>query len=206
MKIAMSKIPLDRGTFVLDIIKRRGMKQIGAGKYGSVFANAIEPTVIKVCRDEAYRSFIAEALKHQDNPWFPKIQSATEYSPKNEDPYLVVVMERLRKGSAREIDGALCLFDNQRFESITAMVQLLGLADMERMNHLSEVRRVLGKLFKSYGPDFHKGNIMFREAQAVIIDPIVSAAQSTLAITEPLGTANDYTHVGSTSQLVSEEK
>lgn len=186
MKIRTSKIPVDRDTFVQDLIKRKQVRQIGAGKFGSVFATPEDPTVIKVCRDEAYRSFIVQVLKHQGNPWFPQVESATDYHPKNEAPFLVVVLERLRKGTSREIDGALCLFDNERFEDITAMVRLLGVLDEERMGHLSEVRKVLTKLYKSFGPDFHKGNIMFRESQAVVTDPIVSGYSDTIPITDKL--------------------
>lgn len=177
MRIKSSKVPIDRDTFVLDLIKRKGVKQIGAGKFGTVFANPDEDKVIKVCRDDAYRSFMVQVLKYQDNPWFPKVEIACDYTPKDEPPFLVVVMEKLRKGSQREVDGALCLFDNERLEDITAMVQMLGMQDMEKMEHLSRVRKVLTRLYKKYGRDFHRGNIMFRENQAVIIDPIVSAEE-----------------------------
>lgn len=186
MRIRTSKIPTDRDTFVYDIIKRRGAKQIGAGKYGSVFAIPDDPAVIKVCRDDAYKSFLTEVLKHQDNPWFPQVESATEYFPADEPPYLVVIMERLRKGTTREIDGALCLFDNERFEDITAMVEILGIEPNDKTKHLGDVRRVLTRLYKNYGPDFHKGNIMFRENQAVITDPVVSGETNTIPPTVPL--------------------
>lgn len=174
MKIKISKRTIDRDEFIAELVKKHNCRQIGAGKFGSVFASPDEPHVIKVCRDLAYRSFLALALKYQQNPWFPRIESAVDYHPLNEAPYLVVVLERLRKGSDREIKGALCLFDNERFKDVTAMVQILGFADMEKMDHLSQVRRVLTKLYrKNYGRDFHEGNVMFRDSQAVITDPIV---------------------------------
>lgn len=181
----MSKANIDRDTFIFDLVRRKQMRQIGTGKFGSVFATPTDTTVIKVCRDPAYRSFLVETLKHQDNPWFPQIKSATEFFPSGEPAFLVVVMERLRKGERDEIAGALCFFDNERFKDITAMVRMLGLADIEKMQHLREVRRVLIKLYKNYGPDFHKGNIMFRGDQAVITDPIVSG-EPTIIITEPM--------------------
>lgn len=186
MKIKLSKIPVDRDTFVQDLIKRKQVRQIGAGKFGSVFAKPEDPTVIKVCRDDAYRSFIIQALKFQHNPWFPQVESATDYTPKDEAPFLVVVLERLRKGTTREIDGALCLFDNERFNDITAMFRMVGVQDETKLKHLSEVRKVLTKLYKSFGPDFHKGNIMFRNEQAVVTDPIVSGASATVAMTSAM--------------------
>lgn len=186
MKIRISKIRVDRDTFVQDLIKRKQVRQIGAGKFGSVFARPDDPTVTKVCRDDAYRSFIIQALKHQDNPWFPQVESAFDFNPKDEPPFFVVVLERLRKGTPKEIGGALCFFDNERFHYITAMVRMLGITDETKMQHLSEVKKVLIRLYKTYGPDFHKGNIMFRGNQAVITDPIVSGVTTTCTITEPI--------------------
>lgn len=179
LKIKVSESRIDRDTFVLSLIKRNGAKQIGAGKFGSVFAVPGADRVIKVCRDEAYYAFVAQVLRHQGNPWFPIIYTATEYRPRTEDPYLVVVMERLRKGTPKEIAGALCLFDNDRFKDVTAMMRILGMEDIERLRQLRVVKRALVRLYKHYGPDFHAGNVMFRGDQAVITDPVVSAGITT---------------------------
>lgn len=182
----------DRDDFIFTLVKQHKMRQIGHGEFGAVFAppNTNKP-VVKVCRDEAYEAFITQILDHQTNPWFPKVYSATVHHPKDGDPYLVVEMERLRKGSFVEIQGAVGLFTCNP-NQITAIGSLFSLPT-KQMQHLSVVRKVLAKLHKKYAPDIHKGNILFRGNQAVLTDPVV-AANKTSILTQKLPKVNLGVH------------
>jgi hypothetical protein len=166
-----------RDETILELVQQRKVRQIGRGYFGTVFAKSESKVVIKVCRDSAYLAFVTAILKYQNNPWFPRIHSATLHYPKDDPWYLVVEMERLRKGNKHELRTCLMLLDGN-LQDIILFGKALNLP-RSKLEHLAEMRRVLMKLFKRYGPDFHKGNIMFRKDQAVIIDPVVDGSITT---------------------------
>lgn len=161
-----------RHELIMSLVQERKARQIGRGYFGTVFSAPKEKGVIKVCRDSAYLAFIAAIIKFQNNPWFPRIYSATLYYPEDDPWYLVVEMERLTKGSNAQLRACLSLLD-ANLNDILLIGQALHVP-RPRMRNLVEMQRLLKRLFKMYGPDFHKGNIMFRRLHPVIIDPVVS--------------------------------
>jgi hypothetical protein len=162
-----------RDELIMDLVHRRGIRQVGRGMFASVFAVPKEKTVIKVCRDKAYLAFIRMVVdEHHDNPWFPQIVSAEVCFPKKEPWYFVVEMERLRKGTSKELYSVVQLLD-VHLDEILLIGKALQVSSI-KLKHLAHMRAALRKLFKKFGPDFHSGNIMFRGKQPVIIDPIVS--------------------------------
>lgn len=168
----------------MELVKDRAIRQIGRGAFASVFANPKEKTVIKVCRDHAYLDFIRLVVDQpHDNPWFPTIKSADVFFPIDEPWYFVVEMERLRKGTPKELYSVIQLLDVQ-LDEILLIGKALQVSRM-KLEHLAHMRSILRRLFKSHGPDFHAGNIMFRGKQPVIIDPAVSG-NATIANTVPL--------------------
>lgn len=168
----------------MGLVHTRAIRQIGRGVFAAVFANPKEKTVIKVCRDHAYLDFIRLVVdEERDNPWFPVIVTANVYFPKNDPWYFVVEMERLRKGTSKELYTVVRLLDLQ-LDDILLIGRALQVSK-SKLGHLAHMRTVLRRLFKTHGPDFHAGNIMFRGKQPVIIDPAVSG-DSTLANTVPL--------------------
>lgn len=156
----------------MELVQTRSVRQIGRGYFGSVFAAANAKCVYKVCKDSAYLAYITAILQYQDNPWFPRIESATLYYPTDEPWYFVVQMERLRKGTVAQLRATLTLLD-ANLDDILWIGKALHVPK-RKLTKLAEMQRLLRKLFKRYGPDFHKGNIMFRRNQPVIIDPVVS--------------------------------
>lgn len=165
---------------VLRLVEDYGVRQIGKGIFGSVLAAPNSRTVFKICRDSAYLAFITAILEFQDNPWFPKIAAASLHYPDGEPWYFIVQMERLRKGSEGELRAALLLLDAN-----LADILLIGATlrvPSTRMKKLAEMQRLLRRLFRKFGPDFHKGNIMFRRNHPVIIDPAVSPEDLTTSI------------------------
>ncbi len=171
---------LARHESILRLVEDHGVRQIGRGYFGTVLAAPNSRTVFKVCRDSAYLAFVTAVMEFQDNPWFPRIASATLHYPEDEPWYLIVQMERLRKGSEGELRATLLLLDSN-LSDILLIGQTLHVPPA-RMKKLAEMQRLLRRLFRKFGPDFHKGNIMFRRNHPVIIDPIVSAEDITTSI------------------------
>lgn len=79
---------------------------IGRGAFAEVYKGKHPNTVIKVARigiggmESAYLDFVRTAMKHQDNPFFPRIYNAKLYiTPRSRDPdkpnIFVVEMEKL---------------------------------------------------------------------------------------------------------------
>lgn len=157
---------------ILRLVDDHGVRQIGKGYFGTVLAATHSRTVFKVCRDSAYLAFITAVLEFQNNPWFPKIVTASLHYPDDEPWYLIVEMERLRKGSEGELRAALLLLDANLADIL--IIGAVMHVPPRRMKKLAEMQRLLRRLFRKFGPDFHKGNIMFRKNHPVIIDPIVS--------------------------------
>lgn len=162
---------------IMQLVHERGVRQIGRGYFGTVLAAPGSRVVFKVCRDSAYLAYVTAVLKFQHNPWFPQIYCATLHYPEGEPWYLITEMERLRKGTEGELRAVLTLLDTNLNDII-----LIGKAmhvPRPRMKHLAEMQRLLHQMFKRYGPDFHKGNIMFRKDHPVIIDPVVDGQLTT---------------------------
>lgn len=177
IKIVESSI--DRHEAIYRLVEDHGVRQIGKGVFGSVLAAPNSRTVFKICRDSAYLAFITAILEFQDNPWFPKVVSASLHYPDDEPWYFIVQMERLRKGSEGELRAALLLLDTNLVDIL--LIGAVMHVPPRRMKKLAEMQRLLRRLFRKYGPDFHKGNIMFRKNHPVIIDPIVSPEDLTLS-------------------------
>lgn len=154
------------------LVRDHDVRQIGRGLFGTVLASRSGKIVYKVCRDSAYLAFVTAILEYQDNPWFPKIYSASVYYPDDEPWYFVVAMERLRKGTEKELRAALTLLDTN-LDDILLIGKVLHVST-PRMQKLAEMQRLLRRLFKEFGPDFHHGNVLFRRTHPVIIDPVVS--------------------------------
>lgn len=158
------------------LVKDHDVRQIGRGLFATVLAAQRGKIVYKVCRDSAYLAFVTAVLEYQDNPWFPRIYSASLYYPVDEPWYFITAMERLRRGTERELHAALLLLDTN-LDDILLIGRTLHVSK-PRMRKLAEMQRLLHKLFKDFGPDFHHGNVLFRGNHPVIIDPIVDTEES----------------------------
>jgi hypothetical protein len=170
--IEINEDSIHRDEFLFQLVQERKVKQIGRGAFATVFALPKEHSVIKICRDSAYLAYITAVLRFQTNPWFPRVYSAAVYYPPNDPWFFVVEMERLRKGKEPELRAVVQLLDSSLQDLL-----LIGAAlhvPRARMRNLAQMRALLLKLYRKYGPDVHKGNIMFRRNHPVVIDPIVS--------------------------------
>lgn len=154
--------------FVKRIQARYHFRCVASGLYARVYTNKAANYVYKVADDEeseSYRAFVIAAMKRQDNPWFPRIYSATVYRPKHSDPYLVVKMEKL--------------IDINQYHVVAQLSESLHVSTNKHLSkydkrHLKELRGVLKYLYRKFNNDLHYQNIMMRESDnhPVIIDPV----------------------------------
>jgi hypothetical protein len=149
-------------------------KMMGCGSFAEVFYHPnYKDRVIKVAfNDKAYYAYIKHVVKHQDNPFFPKIYGVTRYGS-GSTWYLVVEMEKLvkREKQANTIVDMLCELADLSWANDKPVMPT---ASPEVTKHLRTVQKVLTPLFKKHGNDLGCTNVMFRPKgkQAVITDPV----------------------------------
>lgn len=169
--------------------------EVGYGMQATVFRHPRHPgTVIKKVRVREPRTdghvlFTKLALKHQDNPFFPKIYNASMRFLNTGGQELVIQMERLH--NIRDEDLAEAMkhmferlgFDRDMLDTISSMYHYLS--DPTKWNHLKthtnnpkfrEALEILEPAIKKFdGHDLHLDNFMVRLTsigpQLVIIDP-----------------------------------
>jgi hypothetical protein len=162
---------ISRRKFIADMQARHKFHLLESGLFARVYGNSTEKYVYKIAWDneenEAYRAFVVAALRRQDNPWFPKIQSAVINRPPVGDGYMVVAMERLLPLALEHPASRYC---NVLHEPI----------DDPKMDHwmntdyFKDLSGVLRHLFRRFTNDLHEANIMMRpgDQHPVIIDPV----------------------------------
>ena len=161
------------------ILTDHGYQRVGSGTYAVVWGKPDSKTVLKLVKneDKAYMDFVKLALKHQDNPHFPRFSSKVI---RLNDNYKAIRMERLVAGKGAEDNfRSMNAYIIERYISIKG--NLSGVADY--------VREDINKLFDQYPQmkaacdliianlsyhqnDLHPGNVMFRGNTMVITDPV----------------------------------
>lgn len=172
-------------------------RKIGSGAQGVAYKHPKQPNVIiktakmKDPQTDAYANFIRMVLKHQDNPFFPRIYSAKIYNTPNSNDYtMVVTMEKLypiyRNPKLDDI-----VIDNFQLQGIDIknVIHLFDYLIIPKNRHmiakktrnpkLREALELLEPFFKSPNMfmDMHHGNWMMRLTgvgpQLVILDPVI---------------------------------
>lgn len=139
-------------TTLPDLMTKFGFRNVGAGKYGTVFANDNYPYIIKIfMRDAAYLKWLNFCMQNQGNKWLPKI-----------------------RGKVIKIGN---LFMAVRLEKLTPY-NMKGTPVDEKLYHDAdelgdpEAKKVVDFLDANARLlDLHEGNAMMRGSQVVIIDP-----------------------------------
>lgn len=156
-------------------LRDAGFKVIGSGAFATVYKHpSNKDLVVKVGEMNGYGSggsndpyieYVKQAAKYPDNPWFPKIHSVEICTPRyrHNKRYFVVVLERLTAS------------DRPTFE----MRELLSRPRPTLIELKASLRpdfvcmlEVLQSMFKRFDRDLHAGNILFRDKQPVISDPV----------------------------------
>lgn len=178
-KIVRKASKLNEEDFVSKMCKGKKVRKIGSGCFGTVYGSRSLKTVFKTGNAEdndGYLSFVKHALKHQNNPWFPKIKNVTIYrSTKKEfNSYFVIEMERLIE--LKRVDDCSSVVEllDSMINSEQVIVKLLAHSMGKRaLQHLTTLGKVMRILYNRHCHDLHGGNIMKRaNGQVVIIDPV----------------------------------
>lgn len=167
------------------VLRKAGYEPLDEpGSYGAVFAKPGSPEALKLYDryDEAYTAFVALALKHQDNPHFPKFRRGIVPIT---DAYAAVRIERLAPLTGAQLeDLAEVVCD---FAVYTRYDRGVGHKPDNLKTKLAQTTAILSahpKLFEaiqlidtmvqthSFQLDYRFQNIMLRGATLVIIDPI----------------------------------
>ena len=177
--------------------KANKQKLIGQGVEADVFASSAPNTVVKIISrfndSLGYLPFLKAIIKHQDNPFFPKIHKIRIYTDPgpHHQQTLVVKMEKLIPLQHERIaDLGPSLFkqigvDPDKVDALNpySNFRLLltnkryrdEIAALAKNPKFEEAMYVLSPLFNRYGSDLHAENWMVRLTgsgpQLVITDP-----------------------------------
>lgn len=152
-----------------DKVRGEGWVEIDTGLNSVVFEK--NGVVLKVSvNDFGYDLFLNEALKRQHNPFFPKVFQVARFVTDDNTPVTLVMMEKLTK-SEGQANGYSERFVNQAHRKLGWPTwAYVGKA---RTKHERELVDVLTYLFERVrGSDLHEGNVMMRDEQPVVIDPV----------------------------------
>lgn len=173
----------------------------GSGQQAEVYGFRTRPnSVTKVAKltglDDPYLDFVATITQHQNNPFFPQIQSA-KILEFYDEYWLAVQMEKLQPMSGdtqaaavkalqtlgidpRDMDPSVWGTDTQDGN----LKQMFGnakyrkeLADNTKNPQFKEALQILEPAFQQFGSDMHDKNLMVRSSgkgsQIVLIDPFM---------------------------------
>jgi hypothetical protein len=189
---------LDRGNQPLNTKGKWTL--LGGGQQARAYNSYPKNNVVKLANitgpDDPVYQFLRVCLKHQDNPYFPKIYNVKKYklntdrSTKVINKYkLVITMERLRHVTLADTKLLERLFglsfkkfqdDRTAGKFLRSMFYDQGwrqeLIKNTKDVKLKQALKLVEPLFRHYQGDMHLGNIMLRGtgsgAQLVIIDPV----------------------------------
>ena len=161
------------------ILLKGGYERIAGGTYAVVYGKPGANTVLKLIhkRDVAYMAFVNLAVKHQDNPHFPRFSGKLI---RLNDDYRAVRMERLVAGLGAEdqyrsfIAYALDLYIARKgnFNSMrTEYAEVLRNAFLKD-GQLQDACDLIVENLWQYVNDLHPANVMFRGDTVVITDPV----------------------------------
>lgn len=129
---------------------------IGQGKYAAVYHNDNYPYVIKVfMRDTAYLKWLAFCAKHQNNRFIPKIRGKVI---RITSLFMAIRLERLTRFSS--------MYDTKTFSTIQNLADLPDVSDQD----LAEIQLFFRQNRQLI--DIHQDNLMMRNNQVVIVDPL----------------------------------
>jgi hypothetical protein len=154
------------------------------GSYGAVFAKPGSSEALKLYDryDEAYTAFVTLALKHQDNPHFPKFRRGILPIT---NAYAAVRIERLAPLAGAQLEDlaeVVCNFavytryDRRAGHKPDNLKAKLAQTTAVLFDHpkLFEAVQLIDAMVETHGfqLDYRFQNIMLRGATLVIIDPI----------------------------------
>jgi len=150
-----------------------GFKNVGEGKYGSVFVNKSYPYAIKIfMKDTPYIKFIQFCLQNQDNPYVPKIRGkVVKISP-------IIFAIRIEKLMNRQIMVTQQdITADRHFKTCMRYPKEFLRHDPQYSSPIYDNDPHMIKLCHFLADnstllDTHDGNIMYRGKIPVVVDPL----------------------------------
>jgi len=160
-------------------LRELGIKRLGGGLFSSVYQHPTLPNVavkMIVRNDPKYIEY-AQKCTGLDNPWLPKIygiEYAKVLKRGREITVAFVFLERLKRASRKErINTALKLGASKETNAGNGYLECLNWKALQRSKdkNVSEAAKLLCDIGMN---DLHEGNVMMRDGQLVITDPVAS--------------------------------
>lgn len=169
-------------------LEKCGFKFLGGGSFAIVFEHPdVKNYVVKVANiyglDDPTLEFLEQAIKNRNNVYFPKFHSITLHQTSRYDAgcgYAVIVMERLQDYHPLNKDGSV-FEEYERFNVCNRLLYDCGVIKSSNSKfvptqpkHYKKTVNVLRHLFDKFvgSEDLHPGNVMWRDSQLVVIDPV----------------------------------
>lgn len=177
------------------LISKDGIKKLGGGAFSQVFQHPhYGNVVVKVYtdKDTVYKRYASWCLKHQNNPYVPKIIEQVKYqSPETKEKYNIVFMQKMTPiKTVQKLISLLvkALNLNTKAAEDLPFMQAFGLEaekaseeDFDLIDKYVKLRRTdkdfaeVWNHIRTYGKDkfdLHYGNVMLRDGQLVLTDPV----------------------------------
>ncbi len=176
--------------------KHKGLRRLGSGAFADVYGTKSGRTVFKIGATgnpiyDAYLSYVKQIVKHQGNPFFPRVKKVDIYYDREDhESVYVVEMERLKPLdtygrsnklpiASRLLFNALMDIDsesdlNTLHENMKLFTTVFARGVKKQLvQTFRQMTEILQDLTDSHGLDMHDGNVMLRgKTQLVITDPV----------------------------------
>lgn len=180
------------------LTSKEGIKKLGGGAFSQVFQHPhYGNVVVKVYtdKDDVYKRYVAWCMKHQSNPYVPKIVEQVSYkSPDTKEKYHIVFMQKMTPvntvGKLISLLVKALQLDTKAAEDLPFMtafgqeVDAKGMFDdyklIDKYVKLGRADKDFTEVWKhirTYGADkfdLHKGNVMLRDGHLVLTDPVAN--------------------------------
>ena len=173
---------------------REKSEELGHGTAAVAFKgkgpNVVNKTSYHASPDDGYIQYIKTVMKHQDNPFFPKIYNAKLY--KEGDTYaLNMQLERLYSVKNPKINDAVRhmfkevgldydTYDTENWDDVK-WVRQIQVKNVHRNPKFARAVNILIPHLRRFGSDLHRENLMVRLTgagpQLVITDPVEPSTQ-----------------------------
>lgn len=180
------------------LVSKEGIKKLGGGAFSQVFQHPhYGNVVVKVYtdKDTVYKRYVAWCMKHQSNPYVPKIVEQVSYkSPDTKEKYNIVFLQKMTPvntvGKLISLLVKALQLDTRAAEDLPFMtafgqaVDAKGMFDdyklIDKYVKLGRADKDFTEVWKhirTYGADkfdLHKGNVMLRDGHLVLTDPVAN--------------------------------
>lgn len=182
-------------TYLARLVNKQGIKMLGGGAFSQVFQHPhYGNVVVKVYtdKDTVYKKYVSWCLRHQGNPYVPKIIEQVKYkSPDTGDKYNIVFLQKMTP--IKTVQKLITLLVKALNLNTKAAEDLPFMTAFGQQGREAQDFRLIDKYVKkgradkdftevwnhirTYGADkfdLHPGNVMLRDGQLVLTDPVAN--------------------------------